>query len=110
MASDIYDSMAEGVQHAAVIVCFMSQQYEDSKNCALELKFAAQTGVPIVPVTVQSDFTASGWLGLVTAGLLWTRLWQPSTFVADVDSLVQQILRAVDEEVADDPDESSDTI
>ena len=58
MASDIYDSMAEGVQHAAVIVCFMSQQYEDSKNCALELKFAAQTGVPIVPVMVQSDFTA----------------------------------------------------
>jgi hypothetical protein len=103
MAADIYDSMAEGVKHAAVIICFMSQQYEDSKNCALELKFAAQTGVPIVPAMMSPDFTASGWLGILTAGLLWTRLWQPSTFAGDVESLVQQILKVVDEE-ADDTD------
>eukprot|EP01047_Picozoa_sp_COSAG01_P077830 COSAG01_NODE_14161_length_1489_cov_1.278417_3_plen_192_part_00 len=103
--------MARGVQHAAVIVCFMSQKYEESKNCALELKFAAQTGVPIVPAMVQSGFTASRWLGILTAGLLWTRLWQPSTFDADVDSLIQQMLVAVDEG-ADDTDTSvgTDTI
>jgi hypothetical protein len=30
MKSDIYDSMAEGVQGAACVVCFMSQAYQDS--------------------------------------------------------------------------------
>lgn len=41
MKSDIYDSMAEGVSNAACVVCFMSQAYQDSANCALELKFVS---------------------------------------------------------------------
>ena len=50
MQTDIYDSMAEGVQGAACVLCFMSKKYQQSENCKLELKFARQTGVPIVPV------------------------------------------------------------
>jgi hypothetical protein len=55
---------------------------------ALELKFAAQTGVAIVPVMVEEGFQATGWLGILTAGLLWTKLWDSSTVVEDVDSLM----------------------
>ena len=50
MKNDIYDSMAEGVQDAACLICFMTQAYQDSVNCKLELKFAQQSGVPIIPV------------------------------------------------------------
>ena len=28
MKTDIYDSMAEGVENAAVVICFMNQQYQ----------------------------------------------------------------------------------
>jgi hypothetical protein len=59
---------------------------------ALELKFAAQTGVAIVPVMVEEGFQATGWLGILTAGLLWTKLWDSSTVVEDVDSLIEQIV------------------
>ena len=38
MSTDVYDSMAEGVSNAAVIVVFMSQKYQESANCMLELK------------------------------------------------------------------------
>jgi hypothetical protein len=48
MEKDIYDSMAEGVQGAMCIVSFMSQAYQDSENCKLELKFGQQSGKPIV--------------------------------------------------------------
>jgi hypothetical protein len=37
MKSDLYDSMAEGVTGAAVIVAFMTRAYELSENCQLEL-------------------------------------------------------------------------
>ena len=87
--------------NAAVLVCFMTQKYQNSKNCALELKFAAQTGVPIVPVMMQEGFVASGWLGILTAGLLWTRLWTPSTFAEDIDSLVTQIVQVADPNATD---------
>ena len=66
------DSMAEGVEKAAVIICFMNANYQNSENCQLELKFAKQSGLPIVPVMVADDpkWKASGWLGIVTAGSL----------------------------------------
>jgi hypothetical protein len=53
MNTDIYDSMAAGVQNAAAVVCFLSKRYEDSANCSLEAKFAHQSGVPLVPVMMQ---------------------------------------------------------
>ena len=60
MQRDIYDSMAEGVSGAAVVVCFMSTSYESSNNCKLELKFTAQSGIPIVPVMITEGYRASG--------------------------------------------------
>ena len=60
MKSDIYDSMAEGVQGAACVVCFMTPAYQDSANCKLELKFAQQSGVPIIPVSASKFHTV--WL------------------------------------------------
>lgn len=38
MKADIYDSMATAVDGAAVVITFMSQRYQDSINCKLELK------------------------------------------------------------------------
>eukprot|EP01047_Picozoa_sp_COSAG01_P017245 COSAG01_NODE_909_length_12785_cov_4.201876_5_plen_171_part_00 len=75
-----------------VIVCVVRNQ----------LKFAAQSGVPIVPAMVEHGFTASGWLGILTAGLLWTKMWDISTFTEDVDSLIVQIVEAVGPESSDD--------
>jgi len=39
MSTDVYESMAEGVSNASVVVCFMSQKYQESENCTLEAKF-----------------------------------------------------------------------
>ena len=83
MQRDIYDSMAEGVQGAAVVICFMSNAYQNSENCRLELKFAKQSGVPIVPVMLEdpaNGWRATGWLGILTAGALWTPLHDDDKF------------------------------
>ena len=101
MEQDIYDSMAAGVQKAGCIVPFMTEKYEGSENCALELKFAKQIGVPIVPVMMQSPpYKASGWLGILTAGSLWTPLWDSASPEQTVESLVRQIKKAVTEDNA----------
>jgi hypothetical protein len=65
----IYNSMASGVSNAACVVAFLSQRYEDSDYCAMELKFAKNQAVPIVPVLIQGGgWRPSGWLGLLLAG------------------------------------------
>jgi hypothetical protein len=96
MKQDIYESMADGVSNASVVVCFMSQKYQDSENCKLELKFAKQSGVPIVPVLVEGDgWKPSAWLGLITAGALWTPLRDESKLEGTIHGLVEQIKGAV---------------
>ena len=42
------------VQNACCVLCFMTAAYEGSENCALELQFARQSGVPIVPALMQA--------------------------------------------------------
>ena len=95
MDTDIYDSMADGVSNASVMVCFMSQKYQESENCALEVKFARQSGVEIVPVMMQRGWKASGWLGLLTAGSLWTPLFEDGAFEENVGQLHGQIQKVL---------------
>lgn len=91
MKNDIYDSMAEGVQDAVCLICFMTQAYQDSANCKLELKFAQQSGVPIIPVMMQPDFKAKGWLGILTSGSIWTPMHDRATVPDGVDNLIIQV-------------------
>ena len=42
--------MAYGVDNAAVICCFMSPKYEESKNCKKELNYADSVDVEIIPL------------------------------------------------------------
>merc|ERR1719272_1902147 len=90
MKSNIYDSMAEGLQSAACVICFMTQAYQDSANCKLELQFAQQSGVPIIPVMMQANFAAKGWLGILTSGSIWTPMHDSNSVLGGVDKLIAQ--------------------
>ena len=64
--------MADGVDGCKAIVCFMTQQYQDSKNCKRELTYADTEDKVLVPCMAgESPWKQSGWLGILTAGLLW---------------------------------------
>ena len=118
MQTDIYDSMAQGVQGAAVVVCFMSKTYQTSENCKLELKFAQQTGTPIVPVMMEdlsTQWKPTDWLGVITAGALWIPLVAAQDFEENIASLIGQIKLAAgtsgssaSEEAASGGDERDD--
>ena len=56
-STDIYEMMAAGVENAAVVLAFMNPEYQNSENCQLELKFAKQSGLPIVPIMTNVDAT-----------------------------------------------------
>jgi hypothetical protein len=95
MEVDLYDSMARGVSNAACVVCFMTQQYEDSANCKMELKFAKDKNVPIIPVMYQGGgWRAGGWLGLITSGALWVAMNDTTPFDESVEMLTLQIEKA----------------
>ena len=95
MSVDIFQSMADGVSNASVVVCFLSQRYQESENCMLECKYAKQCGVGLIPVMMQSQWKPSGWLGIIMAGALWVRLSEESQFEENVHQLHGQIQQVV---------------
>ena len=44
---------------------------QGSRNCKKELNYADGQTKSIVPVMCEKGFKAQGWLGIITAGLLW---------------------------------------
>jgi len=74
----------------------MTEAYQNSDNCKLELKFAKQTGIPIVPIMLASnEWRATGWLGILTAGSLWTPLALDDDFSHNMTNIIGQIQLAV---------------
>jgi len=93
MSGNINDSMAFGVDNAIVVCPFMTQKYSDSKNCKKELNYAdAQDHVNVVPIMAQKDWKASGWLGIITAGLLWMDFRPGTDFEKSLTSLTKEIM------------------
>ncbi|CAM4840723.1 unnamed protein product [Rotaria magnacalcarata] len=62
----INHGMGEAVENSSVICCFMTPEYENSKNCQLELKRAQDLGKRIIACMVgdknDRKWKPSGWL------------------------------------------------
>jgi hypothetical protein len=86
MNGNIMDAMAEAVDEADVVLYCVSPLYKESANCRLEANYAHQKKKTMIPIMVQKNYSANGWLGL----LLGTALWYPLYDLQDADDAVFQ--------------------
>ena len=86
--------MAAAVEAAAVVVCFMTPQYQSNHFCQKELKYAADQRKPIIPCLVTPDWQQSDWLGLITAGLIWLDFRDVSEI--NFDKKLQRLMNFID--------------
>jgi hypothetical protein len=62
-ACDLWELIADGMEHACVIVCLLSREYFESKSCRREFTYAITSlKKRIIPVLL-GDFEPKGWLG-----------------------------------------------
>ena len=64
--------MNDAIGNAQVMLYAVSEKYKESGSCRLEASYAHQLGVDMIPLTVQEDYSPSGWLRLVR--LAWNPL------------------------------------
>ena len=64
-------SLAEGVENAAVVCCFITSDYQKSEDCKLELRYAQKRHKRIIPCVLEDVKTwkPCSWLELITIGL-----------------------------------------
>ncbi|CAF1377711.1 unnamed protein product [Rotaria sp. Silwood1] len=90
---NLFHSMADGIENAAVVCCFMTPKYQTSRNCEKELLYADRRRVPIIPCRLTRDWEPSTWLGLIIAGLVWIDFRDTTDINIDlkIDKLIEQI-------------------
>ena len=59
----LVDSMAEGVENAAVMLIGVSRSYKESSNCRLEAQYGMKRNKPMIPLILQTGYETDGWLG-----------------------------------------------
>ncbi len=63
--------MADGVENAVALCCFLTPKYQESKNCLRELQRAAELNLLIIPCRLCADWKPSSSLGFLITGLMW---------------------------------------
>ena len=66
-------SLADGVENAVVICCFVTPDYGKSENCKLEVEYAQKRGKPLIPCNLgnASTWKPTAWLKSITTGNIW---------------------------------------
>jgi hypothetical protein len=62
-AGDLWESIADGMEKASIILCLLSNQYFQSKSCRQEFIYATDSiKRRIIPILI-GNFEPKGWLG-----------------------------------------------
>jgi hypothetical protein len=101
MMGSSMEIMATAIEHADVVVIFVSRAYRDSYNCKLEGKYAQvreRAGLTkILFVMMEEDFTpqanggVDGWLGMLIGDNIWYPGWDPGKSNETVSELTKAI-------------------
>ncbi|KAL9981622.1 hypothetical protein ACROYT_G010348 [Oculina patagonica] len=89
MGGSTLEAMAKAVEDSAVVLVCVSQRYKESPNCRSEAEYAYQLRKDIIPLMMQRNYQADGWLGM----LVGTKLWIGFQSKQIVDSAVGKLIK-----------------
>jgi hypothetical protein len=66
-------SMADGIENAAAVCCFITSKYQGSPYCKKELLYAENCRIPLIPCLMDSDpqWMPTSWLGYSIIDILY---------------------------------------
>jgi hypothetical protein len=85
--------MAEGVEMAWAVICFLTPAYQSSDDCREQLRHAKKHKKAIIPVTIKSNWSPTGWLDFSITDiqcLKWESV-QPSGVVQKMSELLLRL-------------------
>jgi hypothetical protein len=96
MSGSTVDAMADAIDHSYAVVYGISLEYKESANCRLEAMYAHQAKVQMIPLLLQENYTAKGWLGMLLGTQLWygffgATIATESTFTKQIDQLCRPL-------------------
>jgi hypothetical protein len=71
MHGSIIESMAEAIEQSRFVFICMSSNYKKSTNCKAEAEYAFNRKSNIIPLLVESNYRADGWLGFLAGSKIY---------------------------------------
>ena len=68
MKAEVMQSMADAVSSSDYVLILISDTYKNSSACKCEAMYAFELRKNIIPIVVEKDYVAAGWLGALIAG------------------------------------------
>ncbi|CAF4494940.1 unnamed protein product [Rotaria sp. Silwood2] len=97
----MHEMIKIATEEARVVVPLMSEAYEASNISKYVLSYVDEAGIPIIPVKAQDHYSQSGWLGVICAGAVWTKI----TNVNDIEKNIENLIRQLQPHIRDSLDE-----
>ncbi|XP_071498021.1 uncharacterized protein [Diadema antillarum] len=91
MGGSTLEAMALAVEDAAVIVICFSEKYKNSPACRTEAEYTYNLRKPIVPLKMQKDYKADGWLGAMLGSKLYIEMHAVEMVERNIDKLVREL-------------------
>jgi phosphopantothenate-cysteine ligase len=91
MEGSTLGAMADAVEGSRIVLVCVSRKYKESVNCRLEGEYAFQKKKEIIPLMMEANYSADGWLG----ALMGTKLWFDCSSLDSLSTNLDQILRAI---------------
>ncbi|KAJ7387415.1 hypothetical protein OS493_004410 [Desmophyllum pertusum] len=106
MGGSTLEAMAKAVENASVVLVCVSQRYKESANCRSEAEYAYQLRKDVIPLMMQRNYKADGWLGMLVGTKLWIDFQSKQVIDLGVGKLVKELAgRGKDIDVTDGPTE-----
>ncbi|CAF1549758.1 unnamed protein product, partial [Rotaria sp. Silwood1] len=71
MRGSIIESMAEAIEQSRFVLICMSSNYKKSTNCKAEAEYAFNRKSKIIPLIVEPQYKADGWLGFLAGSKIY---------------------------------------
>jgi len=101
MAGSTLEAMADAVENSCVVLCAISDAYKNSAACRVEGEYAYTLKKPVIPILVEADYRASGWLGALLGTKLWYDVSTPDLLTASLPKLMPELEKAAAEAKTD---------
>ncbi|XP_071501362.1 uncharacterized protein [Diadema antillarum] len=91
MGGSTLEAMASAVENAAVVLICFSEKYKNSPACRTEAEYTFKLNKPIVPLKMQTDYEADGWLGIMLGTKYYIAMATMDEVVDNVDRLKREL-------------------
>ncbi|CAF1468349.1 unnamed protein product [Rotaria sordida] len=71
MRGSIIECMAEAIEQSRFVLICMSSNYKKSTNCKAEAEYAFNRKSKIIPLIVEPEYKADGWLGFLAGSKIY---------------------------------------